>query len=468
MDQVESFLQRLKRKTKRTPWLLPLALTSTVIISSCAIFFLFVNGRSPEKVPSLPFEDLGALPTVIPMMKYGFALDTFQVFKDEIRSGSFLGDILQKQHVPYSEVDKLVRNAKDIFDVRHFKAGKNYTILTKDSTQRADYFIYEPNVYEYIVFHLKDSLQVEKVKREVTSERTTAAGFVQSSLWKTMTSQGLSFELTDKMEDALQWSIDFHHLQKGDEFKLVYDQNYIEGEKVGVGQVHAAYYKNAGQNEYYAIYFETEKDKGYYDLAGKPMKTSFLKAPVKASRISSYYNLNRLHPILKYRRPHYGTDYAAPYGTPIMAVGDGVIINAGYTSGNGNYVKIKHDDKIQTQYLHMQKFASGIRSGVHVKQGQTIGYVGSTGLATGPHVCFRFWKAGKQINHLRLSFPPAAPLPAEDLPNFMATKDKFLDLLKGIEMPVQLEEETADAEVVSKEEEEEATIDEGTTGDGHP
>lgn len=468
VDQAESFFERLKRKTKSTSWFLPLALTSTVIIGSFSVFFLFFNGRSPEKAPKLDFKELGALPAVVPTMKYGFAVDTFQVFIDEIRSGTFLGDILQKHNVPYIDVDRLVKNAKDVFDVRHFKAGKDYTVLTKDSTQRADYFIYEPNVYEYVVFHLKDSLQVERVKREMTTELKTASGYVQSSLWKTMTSQGLSFELTDKMEDALQWSIDFHHLQKGDEFKLVYDQNYIEGEEVGVGRVHAAYYKNAGQNEYYAIYFETEKDEGYYDLTGKPMKTSFLKAPVKASRISSYYNLNRLHPILKYRRPHYGTDYAAPYGTPIMAVGDGVILNASYTSGNGNYVKIKHDDNIQTQYLHMQKFASGIRPGVHVKQGQTIGYVGSTGLATGPHVCFRFWKGGKQINHLRLSFPPAEPLPDKDLPAFHATKDSFLEMLSGIQMPLISGLETTDNSLEATNENADSKEAEAVEADGAP
>ncbi|MEZ5043539.1 MAG: peptidoglycan DD-metalloendopeptidase family protein [Saprospiraceae bacterium] len=449
MDQVESFFTKLKRKTKTSTWFLPLTLTSTVIISSLSLFLLFFNGRNPAEIPSLSFEDLGALPTVVPTMKYGFVIDTFQVFEDEIRSGAFLGDILQKQQVPYADVDRLVRNAKDVFDVRHFKAGNRFTILTKDSTQRADYFIYEPNVYEYIVFHLKDSMLVERVKREVVSETKTASGFVQSSLWKTMTSQGLSFELTDKMEDALQWSIDFHHLQKGDEFKLVYDQNYIEGEEVGVGKVYAAYYKNAGKNEYYAIYFENDKDKGYYDLNGKPMKTSFLKAPVKASRISSYYNLNRLHPILKYRRPHYGTDYAAPYGTPIMAIGDGVVLQASYTGGNGNFVKLKHNDNIETQYLHMQKFAEGIRPGVHVKQGQTIGYVGATGLATGPHVCFRFWKNGQQINHLNLNFPPAAPLPDKDLPAFHQIKDQYLKLLKAIEMPANDSTATAEEEAES-------------------
>lgn len=162
------------------------------------------------------------------------------------------------------------------------------------------------------------------------------------------------------------------------------------------------------------------------------MNKGFLKAPVKASRISSYYNLNRFHPILKRRRPHLGTDYAAPHGTPIQAVGDGVVSIASYTNGNGNYVKIKHDDTYQTQYLHMSGFADGIRAGSHVKQGQTIGYVGSTGLATGPHVCFRFWKNGRQVNHLRLNFPPPEPLPESELAKFNEQRDVYLKQLDEI------------------------------------
>ena len=274
----------------------------------------------------------------------------------------------------------------------------------------------------------------------MTSMQKVSAGSIESSLWNAMVDNGMSFELTARMEDALQWSIDFHHLQKGDQFKLVYDENYIEGKPVGVGQVHAAYYKNF-DNEYYAIYYPEGKHQGYYDLEGRPMKAFFLKAPVKYSRISSYYNLNRFHPILKRRRPHFGTDYAAPYGTPIYAVGNGVVTKASYTKGNGNFVKIKHDKVYETQYLHMQSFAKGISSGVHVKQGQVIGYVGSTGLATGPHVCFRFWKNGKQVNHLRLNFPPPEPIPESEIPEFKKIRDEFLAQLDAIEIKPLVENE---------------------------
>ncbi|MBK7873408.1 MAG: peptidoglycan DD-metalloendopeptidase family protein [Saprospiraceae bacterium] len=376
---------------------------------------------------------LGAFPVKIPTMKYGFAVDTFQVIEGNIKSGQFLADLLLAQKVDYASVERIITNAKGLFSVNELRVGNPYTILTKDSTNRADYFIYEPNIFEYLVFHLQDDLKVERIKRPVSTEVKSAAGEIESSLWQAMTDAGMSFELADKMEDALQWAVDFHHLQKGDQFKLVYDQNFVEGKDAGIGKVYAAYYKNE-KKEMYAIHYESEdsKLKGYYDLEGRPMKSAFLKAPLKYSqmRISSYYNLNRFHPILKRRRPHFGTDYAAPYGTPIVAVGDGVVTAASYTSGNGNYVKIKHDKVYETQYLHMQKFAKGIRPGVHVSQGEVIGYVGSTGLATEPHVCFRFWQNGKQVNHLRLNFPNPEPLPKSELPRFNEIRDQYLAKLK--------------------------------------
>jgi murein DD-endopeptidase MepM/ murein hydrolase activator NlpD len=333
----------------------------------------------------------------------------------------------------------VIDHASEVFDLLTLRAGKQYAVLARDTLQGADYLIYEPSVYEYIVFNLKGDHEVQKVKREIVTETRTAAGTIETSLWQAMVDNGYSFELTAKMEDALQWSIDFHHLQPADEFRLVFEQDLIEGQPVAVRAVQAASYRTA-DTIFYSFHFESPEgpqaeETGYYDEEGRPMNAGFLKAPVKYSRISSYYNPNRLHPVLKYRRPHYGTDYAAPYGTPIMAVANGVVTHASYTSGNGNYVKIKHNDTYTTQYLHMQGFANGIRPGAFVRQGQTIGYVGSTGLATGPHVCFRFWKNGRQVNHLRLSFPPAKPLAEELMPGFIKLRDEYLALLKGIELP---------------------------------
>lgn len=421
-----------------------LSISGLLAVSTLYYFSADVKGQMRASlVGSEKPVELSSFPVVVPTMKYGFALDTFQVVEQTVQPGQFLGDILLQQKMDYPSIEKLVANSTKVFDVRQLRVGKPFTILTKDPEQRGEYLIYEPNVYEYVVFQLQGELKAERVKREVTTKVQASAGNLESSLWNAIVGQGLSYELAAKMEDALQWSIDFHHLQKGDEFKLVYDQNYIEDEAVGIGQVHAAYYKT-GKNEYHAIYYDNGKQSGYYDLEGRPMKRGFLKAPVKYAHISSYYNLNRFHPILKHVRPHYGTDYAAPYGTPIYAVGDGVVAEASYTNGNGNFVKIKHDATYQTQYLHMQKFAEGIRRGAHVKQGQVIGYVGATGLATGPHVCFRFWKDGKQVNHLNLKFPPANPLGPEDMPAFQELREQYLALLGSAQI-LKTEEETVAA-----------------------
>ncbi|PSR15219.1 MAG: peptidase M23 [Bacteroidetes bacterium] len=387
--------------------------------------------------------ELAAFPVIVPNMAWGFALDTLQLVHKTIDEGQSLSDILAALGIGSEKMQSLILQAGQVFDLRGMRAGKPLILLSKDSIQGIDYLVYEPSVYEYIVFDLHRDQSVQKFVRPVTSKVETAAGIIEGSLWNAMVDRGYSYELTAKMEQALKWSIDFHHLQKDDEFRLVYEQDYVEGKPVAVGNVIAAQYTTA-DTVFHSIYFDNgaqRKETGYYDLAGKPMNAGFLKAPVEYARISSYYSLNRLHPVLKYRRPHYGTDYAAPYGTPIVAVGNGTVSNASYTGGNGNYVKIRHNETYETQYLHMQKIATGIRPGVAVHQGQVIGYVGSTGLATGPHVCFRFWKNGQQVNHLKMDLPPAKPLPDSLMGKFAAIRDFYVPQLQGIH-PVALNHAT--------------------------
>ena len=386
---------------------------------------------------------LGKLTLTIPNEKFGFVLDTFhQVHEDTIARNQFLADILLGHGVGYGQIDGIARKSKDVFDIRQLRADKPYTILIRDSLEGADYFIYEPNIESYVIYALKGDQDIQIINKPITIETSIVSGEIESNLWNAMTEAGVSYELTARMEDALQWSVDFHHINKGDAFNLLYDEKFVEDLSAGVDMVKAAHYKTSG-NDYFAIYYDKEGLEGYYDELGRPMAKTFLKAPVKYSRISSRYNLRRFHPVQKRVKPHLGTDYAAPYGTPIFAVADGIISKKGYTRGNGNYIKIKHDKVYSTQYLHMQKFAKGVNRGSHVKQGQVIGYVGSTGLATGPHVCFRFWKNGKQVNHLSLRFPPPDPLPANEIDSFMIIRDQYLKAL-NIELP-KIETDTINA-----------------------
>ncbi len=381
-----------------------------------------------------------AFPVVLPEMAYGIELTDKKIIKDTIRPNQFFSDMVKGYDFTFEAIENMARKSKDVFDVRSLRAGKEFSVISSpgDSLNKIEYLIYEPSPYEYVVYDFTDTLSVYKVEHPVDIQMTSSVGIIESSLWNALVGNGMSWELASKMEDALAWSVDFHHIQKGDYFKLIYEENYIEGKKVGVGNIKGAYF-NASGTEYYAFKYKNDKYDGFYDEEARPMKRAFLKAPVKYSRISSGYNLRRFHPVLRRVKAHLGTDYAAPRGTPIMAVANGVVTRASYGRGNGKYVKIKHDKVYQTQYLHMSKFGPGIKAGVHVKQGQVIGYVGSTGLATGPHVCFRFWKHGRQVNHRRENFPPPDPMAKEEIPEFNKVRDKYkvqLDALANPEMPM--------------------------------
>jgi len=430
-------------------FLLAILLFGAIFLNSC--FTSDIDNKASTNLSNGLNKNANSfLPIAVPTVKYGFALDTFHVTKDTIQDGQFLAEILLPHKVDFQKIDQLARNVQDTFSVTKLRANKEYTILSRDTSKGADYFIYEPNVYSYVVYDLRDALDAKVFYHPITTTVKEAAGSIESSLWVTMMEYGFPTDLIDKMEGVLQWSLDFYHIQNGDKFKLIYEENTIDGKYAGIGKVLGAYFKNY-DNEYFGIYYENGKVKGYYDEEGRPMKSPFLKSPIKYSyRISSSFNLRRFHPVLKRRRPHLGTDYAAAKGTPIIAVANGVVTARGYGKGNGNYVKIKHDKTYATQYLHMSRFAKGVTRGVQVKQGQTIGYVGSTGLATGNHVCFRFWKNGRQVNHRRLKLPNPEPMPAEEKPLYTPIRDEMVTKLNDIPYSIIVKKE-ADTEEEAKE-----------------
>ncbi len=367
-------------------------------------------------------------------MKYGFEKQNFHFESHILGFNQNLGDLLLWQGTKWDSIIKLDKISSDIFSIRKFRAKKPFTLVRKDECSQPHCIVYEPNKFTYVKYYIDEEVKIDVVKRNYETCIESAAGIIESSLWLAMKDAGLQGSLIDKMEDALASSVDFYHTQKGDKFKLIFERKYIEGKPVDYGEVISAAFMNS-QGEHFAVFYENENYAGFYDLEGRPTKSTFLRAPLKYSRISSSFNRRRFHPIKKRTIPHLGTDYAAPTGTPIFAVANGVIVKAGYTKNNGKYVKIKHDDIYQTQYLHMNRFAKGIRKGVRVKQGQVIGEVGQTGLATGPHVCFRFWKYGRQVNHRRENFPPADPLPTEEMDAFYLQRDKLLAQLNQIEYP---------------------------------
>ncbi len=372
------------------------------------------------------------IPYEAPNIKYGFVLNDYRVKEGVFKKNQFLSEVLTKEHVPYSNIDQVVNKSKDIFDVRKMRVGKEYMILgPKDDTQPAQYIIYEPSPFRYIIYDLQGETNVIEVERPVDTLEYESSGVIYSNLWTAMMDNDLDYELAVKMEDALAYNVDFHYISTKDKFKLIYERLYIEGEPVGIGQLKVAYFQQNGKDNY-AYYYKDDAYEGFFDQEGRPMKKAFLKAPVKYSRISSPFNLRRFHPVLRRVKAHLGTDYAAPRGTPIYAVANGVVTRSGYGRGNGNFVKIKHDKIYETQYLHMSKISKLGKKGTKVMQGDVIGYVGSTGLATGPHVCYRFWKNGKQINPKDENLPAPEPMTAEHLAAFKVNTVDFKKQLDTI------------------------------------
>lgn len=358
---------------------------------------------------------------------FGIEKAPYTVIKDEVKKNENLSDILLQYGIPYPQIMNIAAKSKDVFDVRYIKAGKAYTVFmpTDDTLNKAAYFVYENSLVNYTIFDLRND-SIYAGQKPVYNERKVVQGVIQSSLALTLQEIKASPLLTLSLSDIYAWTIDFYRLQKGDKFKVIYSENYVDGKSVGIDKIIACEFTHAG-DPYYAFYFEQDSIGTYFDEEGASLRKAFLKAPLKFSRISSRYSRKRFHPVLKVNKPHLGTDYAAPHGTPIMSVGDGTVIAAAYTKGNGNYVKIRHNSTYTTQYLHMSKFGKGIKKGTKVRQGQVIGYVGSTGLATGPHVCYRFWKHGSQVDPLREKFPPSKPVDKDKKDAYL----KQMEILKG-------------------------------------
>ena len=376
--------------------------------------------------------------------EFGFTLNNFNVKKDTIESGDSFGLILEKNNLFYPKIYNIVKETKKVFDIRKINVGRPYTILSsKDSLNQPLIFIYQPNAIDYLVVSLSDSLWAEKKQKEIKLKEFEAMGSIKSSLAETMQELNLSPLLTNELSEIYAWSIDFFRLEKGDNFKIQYTSRYLDDSiYIGLNRIHNAFFEHRGK-PFYAIEFETDSIRGmfeYFDDKGKNLRRAFLLSPVQFSRISSRYNLRRKIAYYGRVRPHYGTDFAAPVGTPIRSTADGRVVKSGYTKGNGYYVTVSHNATYSTQYLHMKK--RGLKVGTYVKQGDKIGEVGMTGFTSGPHVCYRFWKNGRQVDPLKQKLPEAKPISDSLKRKYLTYMAPIKDKLDSMKSNLNFDEKT--------------------------
>lgn len=375
---------------------------------------------------------------------FGFDLDNYDVYYDTVQNGWTFSHMLIPFGINQFIINQAAEAAADsIVGLKYVVAGRPFMVLSelKDSTRIAKHLIYEPDAFSYIIFNFeKDTITINKESKPIEIYPKEIYGVINKNsnltteLNKRFDNYNMTADLADRIEGIFAWSIDFFRLQPNDRFAAIYQEKAVDSVPYRVDQIDYIVFEHNGKAKYAFRYMTDSVGQviGYYDEEGREMKRPFLMTPVKFARISSGYNLNRIHPIYKKRKAHLGTDYAAPTGTPIMATADGTVSHATKRGGNGIYVKLRHNKTYETQYLHMSRIADGIRPGVRVEQGQTIGFVGSTGAATGPHVCYRFWKNGKQINHRAEKFPNSEPMEDTLIPAYkkhIAPLKKELDSL---------------------------------------
>jgi murein DD-endopeptidase MepM/ murein hydrolase activator NlpD len=367
-----------------------------------------------------------------PILEYGIPVDSFYVTEYTVKRDQTLSKILFGLNIPGDVNAFLLSLTPDIFDVKKVRVGARYKIFSrKDSLQTPAYLVYEVSPVEYFVFSLTDSLYVYPFKKNIVPLRKISEAEIKTSLWVDMKANGLNPMLALELSDIFAWTVDFFGLFKGDKFRVIYDELYVDSTSIGIGTIYAAWFEHRGER-FYAFRFEQDSVASYWDEKGNSLRKSFLKAPLRFSRISSRFSGNRFHPVLKIYRPHTGVDYAAPEGTPVMALGDGVVIDMGYDRAAGNFVKIRHNSVYTTGYNHFSKFAKGITRGARVKQGDIIGYVGRTGYATGPHLDMRVWMNGSPIDPLKMKSPPVEPVKQENLEAFRNVVASFSAQLDSI------------------------------------
>jgi len=368
-----------------------------------------------------------------PVMLFKIPIDSFTVVPGKIRSGQNLSDILVSKGISMTTVDEISKKSMVTFDVRRMKVNNPYYFfMNKKNNSKVEYFVYEITPVDYVVYDLTDSLRIYRDKKPIITQLKTASGVITSSLWATMKAQALDPALAMELSEVYAWTIDFFGIKKGDKFRVLYEENFVNGKTIGIGRIFAAQFVHAGE-DFYAFRFTQNNEESFFDDKGKSLKKAFLKAPLKFNRISSVFSASRFHPVLKIYRPHFGVDYAAPTGTPVVSIGDGTVIAKAYQpAGGGNYLKIKHNSVYTTSYMHLSGFGPGISVGTRVHQGQLIGYVGATGLASGPHLDYRVFLNGSPVDPLKVKAPPTEPIAEKYMKAYSIHCDSLMTKLNGI------------------------------------
>jgi murein DD-endopeptidase MepM/ murein hydrolase activator NlpD len=404
-----------------------LYIIGTLVIFVTVALFIFLPSKKKQDIQQ-PVTAKAA-PVID---EYGINIDSLVKMEKQIEKNETKSKLLADLGVPVNVANVIIEKTKNVITPKDYRVGLTFYTYTnkKNELQR---LIFQFGVYRYVSIGLKDSITVFEKKEEVKTVKRTIAADISGSLYATLDSLKLASDpLADKLANVIFPSkIDFTKLQIGDSFKIIFDDIQVKGKSVDVGDIHAVLFVHKKEN-YYAFHYVQGSINDYYDEKATTLREGYLKSPLKFARISSRFSLSRLHPVLGVKRPHLGTDYAAPTGTPILSIGNGVVIEKGYNGGFGNMVKVKHNASYTTQYAHMSKFAAGIKKGSVVKKSQVIGYVGSTGLASGPHVDFRFWKNGKLVDHTKEKYPISNPIDKKYKSSFLALKDKLMKEMDSV------------------------------------
>lgn len=404
-----------------------------IMIGSSAYFLLPFKVSVTDPVLSTQANlSMASADSIIPFHAptyYGISIDSLAVTKATIQRNENLSQILSRYHLPNNIIAQIGRWPKEIFNVRKIKANRPYSVIhKKDSLKSATHFIYEINPIEYIKLAFGDSIQIVREKRTVDTVIQVMEGSIDESLYMSVIKAGGSPDIVEKLASIYAWEIDFFRIQSGDSYKAAYEVYEVEGKAVQNGRILAAEFTHMG-TPFEGYLFDAGEGEEYFDEAGNNLRKAFLKAPLSFTRISSRFSYSRLHPVLKVRRAHLGVDYAAPSGTPVQAVADGVVVKKGYNGGAGHMIKIRHANQFMTAYLHLSRYQKGIFPGAVVKQGDVIGYVGSTGLSTGPHLDFRVWHKGKAINPLRMQPASGDPVPDKVCEDFQLKQEELKEFL---------------------------------------